>query len=287
MSLTFINHKEFQQDVLQWERNLPEVDAFVGVPRSGVLPAALLALRRNVRLVPLDTLLSQPTRCIAMAALRDSNPAVKNRKPVNGSIMVVDDCCSQHASTMKNLKAKLKRCPLKVHFGAVYQAEETSELDFVHRTIPQPRLFEWNFFRHRDMRDSMWDIDGALCDDWSGAKEKFDTEAYESHLKNTKPLYIPERQIYAVCTNRLSRWIPQTRQWLQHNKVNYQQLLMSPYNDVDDRDQHDKPRGLTKGKIYAQHNDAKLFVESDIRQARVIAVASGKPVLAIDEMRLL
>jgi orotate phosphoribosyltransferase len=288
--LTFINHKQLLADMLAWERHLPKVDAFIGVPRSGLLVSSFLALRRNVRHIPLGLLKADPTNCIARCPLRDNNPAMikgKHLKPITGNVMVVDDCVSQNAHTLKQLRAAFKDHPLNIYYGAVYRAEETKAVDFFYKEVPQPRMFEWNFFRHWNMHKTMWDMDGAICDDWAGKKEKFAQTEYQKHLGNAKPLYIPEHPILAVCTNRLSRWRPQTRNWLQRHDVKYVELEMSPYPDHDARDAGDNPRGQNKGYLYKKDPEAELFVESDIRQSRVIREISGKPVLSIDEMVLL
>lgn len=284
--MTFVNYKQLLDDLAAWEPRLPEVDAFVGVPRSGMIAATWLALRRNVRLVPLNLLETDPAGCIASSSLRGNNLAIRQRwRPDTGTVMIVDDSCNLQ-TTMWGLRQRLRYVPLKIYYAAVYRSGKADSVDFCCREIPQPRMFEWNFFRHFQLDLTMWDMDGAICADWVGQKEKHAPAEYQQHLAAARPYYVPERSIYAVCTNRLPRWRTQTQHWLARYHVDYQQLLMSPYQDHEERDNRDVPRGTAKGKLYKEHEKAQLFVESDVAQAEVIARCANKLVLALDVMRL-
>jgi hypothetical protein len=289
--LTFISYQRLTADVLAWERLLPTVDAVVGVPRSGILPATLLALRRNIRLVTLESLLADPQRCIELAPIRGNNPLVKHHpKPLVHKLLIVDDSCSQDVATLSRLRERLNevRLPFQVYLGVLYAEESTGlqelPVDYVYRIVPKPRLFEWNFFRHYDMHYAMWDIDGAICADWRGREEESPAE-YERHIREAPPLYVPERPVGAVCTNRLPCWRAQTAEWLARHHVQYQELLMSPYATPQDRREHDRPRGSAKARTFAA-SPCQLFIESDADQAHWIARESGRPVLCLDEMRL-
>jgi len=285
--LTYITYDQFLQDILAFDEKIPEVDAFVGIPRSGLIPATILALQRNVRLTPLQLLYNQPVNCIFKTKLRSNNPAVKRRpKHIQGRICIIDDCCSAEMSTMNEVKRKIANldCPLKIIYASVYRAAKTCNIDYYHRQVPQPRMFQWNFFRHFNMHYTMWDMDGAICEDWT-KKEADDVEAYAKFVQEAKPKVIPEHPILAVVTNRLPRWSTHTKKWLEHHEVLPHRLVMSPYKDTTQRDAKDKPRGSYKARVY-KDSCACLFVESDVRQARVIANGSGKVVLTLDENRL-
>ena len=55
--MNFVSVQQLYDDMAAWERTLPHFDAVCGVPRSGMIPAAYISLRRNIRLVELTDLL--------------------------------------------------------------------------------------------------------------------------------------------------------------------------------------------------------------------------------------
>lgn len=286
-ALKFVSYRQLLTDLESWERRLPAVDGVVGVPRSGVLVASYLSLRRNIRLVPLDLLLRDPAGCLEKSPLRASNPAMKEKhfKPLTGRILVVDDCVSQHGMTMQELREKLKETPLQIQYGAVYRAAETTLVDHFFCEIPQPRMFEWNFFRHWNMHFSMWDIDGALCEDWTGVEDN-QPESYLQHLASAKPLYIPEQPIHSVVTHRLEKYRALTETWLRQHRVKYTNLIMCAASSPEQRRKKYAPRGAFKAEVYAMYDDAKLFVESSLKEALVVKQQTRKPVLSIETMSL-
>ena len=77
----------------------------------------------------------------------------------------------------------------------------------------------------------------------------------------------------------------QTENWLRRHGVKYARLIMHPAETPEARRAaHDHAE--RKAAAYAKASKARLFVESDVRQARKIHEISGKSVLCIDTMEM-
>ena len=91
----------------------------------------------------------------------------------------------------------------------------------------------------------------------------------------------------ALITSRLEKYRPETEDWLSKHGVQYKSLIMMPYATKAER-LAGIPHGLWKAERYREIMDeCALFVESDERQARQIAGATGARVLSIESMQML
>jgi len=285
--VNFVSFRQFYDDIATWERELPYFDAICGIPRSGLIPAAYIALRRNIRMVELTDLLREPEGAITRAPLRKTNPIVRDNRKFGNRLLIVDDSSSDRSVTIAGLREQLAaQTALNVSYAAVYRASERSKVDYFFREVPQLRMFEWNWFRHWQLKTALLDMDGVLCEDWSGPPEQNNDPAFRNHLRTAKSLYLPDVPVRSIVTSRLERYRAEIMQWLESHGVQYSRLIMHPARSPEER------RALgdhasRKAKAYIQSPDSSLFVESDIRQARVIHEQSNRPVLCTDSMELL
>jgi uncharacterized HAD superfamily protein len=284
--MNFVSWAQFHQDIAAWERSLPAFDAVCGVPRSGLVPASYIALRRNIRFVELSDLLRQPDGAIQRAAMRDSNPIVKHNRPYGNRLLIVDDSSSDRSVTFNELREKLKdQTSLLISYGAVYRAAPTSQLDHYYREVPFPRIFGWNWCRHFQMKTALLDMDGVLCEDWKHRPEMNNDPEFVQHMDTVKPLYIPDWPVYGVVTSRLERYRQQTEAWLRRHQVFYRHLVMHPASTPEERRKMND-HAERKAAMYHKLKDASLFVESDARQAEKIYKLTQRPVLCVDTMSM-
>lgn len=286
--MNFVSMDEFYKDISAWERKLPHFDAVIGIPRSGMIPAAYLAVRRNIRLIELNDLLSEPAGAIERAPIRNTNPIIKYNKPCGNRVLIVDDSSSDESVTISALRQQLsEQTALDISYGVVYRASETSKVDYFYREVPLPRMFGWNWYRHWWLQHAMCDMDGVLCEDWPGTPEVSGDDARTlDHLVNVKPLYIPDVPIRAIVTSRLEKYRPQTKAWLKEHGVRYGNLIMHPATSPEDR-RFMRDHAERKASAYAGAPTSVLFVESDITQATTIHTLTKRPVLCTDTMTML
>lgn len=285
--MNFVSFRQFYADIAVWERELPHFDAVCGIPRSGMIPAAYIAMRRNIRLVELADLLREPEGAISRSVIRKTNPIVRYKRKFGNRLLIVDDSSSDQSVTISGLREQLAgQTTLDISYAAAYRASANSKVDYFFREVPQLRMFEWNWFRHWRLPTALLDMDGVLCEDWKGPPEKDDDPAFREHLRNVRPLYLPDVPIRSVVTSRLERYRAETANWLERYGVQYKHLVMHPAKTPEAR-RAAGDHAKRKAQAYMQKSDASLFVESDIRQARIIHEHSKRPVLCTDTMELL
>lgn len=279
--LNFVSWPEFFKDVVAFEKRLPAFDAICGVPRSGLFPASYIAMTRNIRLVDYQHLMQETNLCIATATiyLRESNPIVRNNKPIGKKLLVIDDSSSADSVTVRHIKETVAKQihNVDITYAAVYRASEKSEVDLWYKTIPQPRIFEWNWLRNWKMASAMFDMDGVLCEDWLG-DELNEGIKYKQHLLDAKPLYIPQVPIQAVVTNRLEKYRQETTDWLKKHGVKCNQLIMHPAQTPQER-RAANDYAKRKAEAYMQRPGALVFVESCSNQSAQIRELTSRPVL--------
>ena len=280
----FVNMKTLCDDVYSWEKQLLEFDAVCGISRSGLLPASMIAMLRNIRMVDLDQLIQNPDTAVANAPLRSNNPLL--RKPVGNRVLIVDDSSSYHGVTVTDLREKLANRK-DTFFGAVYGSPGSNKLDFCYKEIPHPRMFEWNFKRNFLLGQCLLDMDGVICKDYVNRRPETDRdpEFYE-HLKNVQPLYLPGHKVLGIVTSRLERYREETEDWLKRHGVSYGYLKMNPSSSPEER------RMLCnhaehKAKAYKDEPKAIAFIESSFSQAKAIFQLTFKPVICTDTMTLI
>lgn len=279
-----MNYKSYAQltrDIRAWSTQLPtDIVAVAGVPRSGLIPAAQLALLRNIHLVTLDDLRRgrQPWK----ERLRRGVPG----KPGQHTVLVVDDTIDRGV-TLQGIRNELNGGS-NVLFGAVYYRRALPGIvDYAFEHVPHPRVFEWNLFHCAQLRRCCLDMDGVLCQDWTGVEEDSGPglTAYLKHLEHAEQFYQCTMPMYAVVTARLEKYRSETEAWLMRHGIKYGELIMSPHETASKRRQA-SDHALRKAEYFASNSAAHLFIESSKHQAITIQKVAGKPVLCSTTMEL-
>jgi uncharacterized HAD superfamily protein/adenine/guanine phosphoribosyltransferase-like PRPP-binding protein len=254
-----------------------DLDLIVGVPRSGLLAANLLALMGNVHLSDLDSYL--------VGRVYTPGRTKAHSLPAKGQgqrkVLVLDDSISTGAS-LREVRQRIAAAGLgdKVIFAAVYGTDRThEECDLVFEVVPQPRIFQWNFMHHVALERACVDIDGVLCHD-PAEEDNDDGVAYTEFLLTARPLFAMTRPIGALVTSRLEKYRPQTEAWLEQTGIRYHELVMLDLPSKAER-QRLGAHGTFKADYY-RRSPFDLFIESENAQAMTIARLSGKPVLCLE-----
>ncbi len=254
-----------------------DLDLVVGVPRSGLLAANLLALMLNVRLTDLDSYVEGRVYMSGITKASGMREATSDRRKV----LVIDDSIFS-GGAMTTARKRVEAAGLKdeVIFAAVYGLSQSQPpADLVFETVPGPRIFQWNFMHHESLEQSCVDIDGVLCHDPT-QDENDDGPAYLKFMMEARPLYHVSRPIGTLVTSRLEKYRPQTEAWLASIGLSYNRLIMLNLPSKAERQRLDA-HGSFKADHYRQ-SDAILFIESENRQAQTIARIAGKPVLCLE-----
>jgi uncharacterized HAD superfamily protein len=256
--------------------NLKQYDLVVGIPRSGMVPAYMLALRLNLPVIDIDGFLA-------------GNPPIGGRrleladhKTIN-NILVVDDSI-RFGGQLQKVKEKLQQKPeFKYGYCTPFATSENKHfVDHSFELIDKPRIFQWNIMHSWIYEYSCVDIDGVLCDDPS-AEENDDGEKYIHFLLHAPLKYKPAVAVHTLVTNRLEKYRPQTEKWLSEKGIKYKELLML---DLPDRATRVRMGnyGSFKASVYEKKKDALLFIESDYNQSFKINELTGRAVFCVDQM---
>jgi uncharacterized HAD superfamily protein len=256
-----------------------DVDLVVGIPRSGMLAANLLALHLNLALTDLDGFVSGRImgsglqrkgigkRCRSIAECRKA--------------LIVDDSILS-GSEMERARKVVNQSGLEskaIYLAAFCTKDNRYQVDIALDICPTPRAFEWNLMHGHILPQCCVDIDGVLCVDPT-PEQNDDGENYEHFLRNAVPLNRPTAKIGVLVTSRLQKYRGQTQEWLARNEIRYGELVMMDYPSMKER-QAARAYAQFKADIYRSRGSA-LFVESSNELSREIARLSGKPTLCTE-----
>lgn len=259
------------------------IDLVVGVPRSGMIAAYLIALYLNLPCVDVDGMLRNDEIVCGNTKRRHSWINVCSDAK---NILIVEDSTNTGQSILE-IKEKLVGTGYenKVTYLAVYACNPgINQVDYYFEYIEPPRMFEWNYMHHDYLINACFDIDGVLCEDPT-AEQNDDGEKYKKFIRNAEPRFIPTKKIGTLVTSRLEKYREDTEWWLNENGIEYDRLIMMQYATKEERIARGN-HGEFKGENYKKIKSASLFVESDPMQAEVIAKISGKMVYCVGNQQV-
>lgn len=274
------NIADLNQVILKRLNILPrDFDLIVGIPRSGMLPANLLALYLNRPYTDIDSFLNGH---IYKAGERGQFFDINAYKKV----LVVDDSIAS-GSALKKSRERLAELEQKfdIKYCVIYLVPGKEKMvDYYFEEVPLPRYFQWNVFNHTTLEKACFDIDGVLCIDPT-EEQNDDGEKYIDFILNAPPLFIPGAKIGTIVTSRLEKYRPQTEEWLKKYNVKYKELVMLDLPNKEAR---------VRAGNHAQHKAKTfgsgpfvLFIESDFSQALEINRITKKPVLCTENFEMI
>ena len=279
----FRSINDLNKAIISGLHKLPrDVGLIVGIPRSGLLAANIIALHLNLPMTDLDGLLEGR---IIDCGNRIKQSGYNKRKLFSKKILVVDDSILL-GNTMLKTKQRISAAALNndLIYCAIYTSPNTRTIvDIYFEVIRGDRIFEWNVMHSKVMTQSCVDIDGVLCVDPT-EEENDDGERYRHFLLNTKPLRIPSVKINSLVTCRLEKYRSLTEKWLQTYGVEFEKLIMMDLPNKEARKASGRHASF-KAEAY-QSTKVRLFIESNYRQAAEIAKITNKPVLCTDAMQM-
>lgn len=263
-----------------------DFDLIVGVPRSGMLPATLLALYLNLPLTDIDSYINKRVTSggqrLAASKRRLGDALSKGPRKV----LIIDDSLFS-GNAMSIVKEKINQMGKledKVLYAVIYiHPQQVSKVDIWLECI-ESRVFEWNILNHNILTNSCVDIDGVLCRDPS-EKENDDASEYLHFLKTVSPLNQPAFEIGWLVTSRLEKYRKVTEQWLSEHRIAYKNLVMLNLPTKEERIAR-SCHAEFKANVYKK-TAAILFIESSSRQAIEIARLSHRPVFCNETREML
>lgn len=287
MSIQYLNFRSLSQLELAMQelakRTPVSVDLIVGVPRSGLLAASILALQLNVELTDVSGYLTGRTLGSGVRPRRSGGlaPGEETRT------LLVDDSVLAGVEITK-IKKRLQQAGMLegVMTAAPFVSSRGKHMvDMYAEVVEPPRAFAWNILHlPGHLKRACVDIDGVLCLD-PLPEDNDDGPNYVRFLESAHPLFLPSTPVKAVVTSRLERYRAKTEEWLAAHDVRYEKLMMLDSIDAATR-RAEGLHGKFKASAYTA-SGADLFIESDHVQALEIARLSGRQVFAVDRREML
>lgn len=259
-----------------------DVDLVVGISRSGLLPANMIALALNLPFADIEGFVHGRI----LSRSHTSRPDLSDRLAGDFRRVLVIDDNVRSGESMRQAKRALAELPDQGRFlfCAVYgEADPHPDVDLVIEAVSAPHVFQWSIMHHSIVEKCCFDIDGVLCFDPT-YQENDDGERYAEFLNVARPLFTPTHRLGHLVTSRLERYRPQTEAWLAAQGIEYGKLWMLDLPSAAARRKAGL-HGRFKAEVF-RALDAVLFIESEERQAIEIAKLSGKPVLSIETQRI-
>lgn len=275
--MIYITYEDLCRDVRENIKKIPhDICGVIGCPRSGMMPATIIAEHFNVGL-------STPDTVIALGSVQDALSAHGRRRlRETGSkkLLVVEDTCGR-GSALLSAKEKMKHKAFdgyELIFLVVYLEGRCDRCfpDIWLRDIREEAkdgpfgwaIYEWNLFSHGKLTErTLFDLDGVICEE---PPDERCVPEYEAYIQNPVPKYIPDTYCVHICTYRLLKYADMTVSGLSKLGIKICDLQMATGRDC--------PAWKFKAKYYKDENWL-LFVESSDKQARMIYELTGKPVI--------
>ncbi len=256
-----------------------DIDCIVAIPRSGIIPAILISLYKNLPFYELHSFVSGQI-CGGGERLKTYNLESYNK------ILVVDDSLWS-GNSLSNAKEELAKVKLSYEYiyAAIYVKPGSEKLiDISFELLDIPRVFQWNLFHHYLLKNACLDLDGVLCVD-PRDDENDDGENYLNFLTAAKPLYIPTVEINTIVSCRLEKYRQLTEAWLHSHNIKFNNLILLDLPDKDARTKWNK-YGEFKAEIY-EKSTCCLFIESSLQQAKIISNLTNKAVICTENFELI
>ena len=142
-----------------------DIDLVVGIPRSGLMVASIIALYLNIPFVDIRSYLDEAE--LVTGTTRKCKTWIKNISEAK-HVLIIDDSVSS-GKAIKDVKEKIETCRLcntKHTYLAIYGlAASYHKVDICFEVCEQPRMFEWNYMHHWALEYCCMDIDGVVCED--------------------------------------------------------------------------------------------------------------------------
>lgn len=243
-----------------------------GIPRSGMLPATVIATHLHLPLYELRET-GQLTRLGHGSRGRVFGFPSESPGSRAGPMAVVDDTLYNGAA-MRQARAHLARLKRRAVFAVVYaRPEAAAVVDVFVRLLNSPHLLEWNLTNNGPFvgfaanpvyrGGAALDLDGVVVHD------------SESGGRTGTPYLVPRTQpCKLIATGRRERHRAETASLLHRVGAKWEQLAMLPDGTPDDAEfiaRH-------KAKHYAA-SECGFFIESDPVQAELIFRLAGKPTI--------
>ena len=217
-----INYKKYSDLVRLIKKNIYKIedfDLFVGIPRSGLLPANIMALYLNK---PVCTVSELRYKIVPQNGFSRQI----ERKEKFQKILIVDDSINTGKS-INYVKDLLKDTNFNITFCAVYATEKATQLvDIFFEVVPKPRIFQWNYLNNSILLSSAVLFEGVIC---KNLKKNNSMINLEKNLEKVKANIFFNAKLKIIFTGYSINTAPLITKWLNNNNIYYEKIIYNFY----------------------------------------------------------
>ncbi len=271
-----------------------DIDAVLGIARSGLLPATQIAVMLHRPIYAVGTFETNPAAIIHCGGGWRMSGTFPHTTASPDKLLIVDDTAWRGTAMERIKRLAAQRWPEATVLSAVIYAHSQTLhlLDFAACSYDGVHYLEWNLFNtgHVDPAAGgglVSDLDGIFCPDIA-PEDDDDGPRYLAAIRNARVIQRPNRRpVPVIVTARLEKYRAATQSWLRRVGIHWQRLVMGPWKTRAERNRG-WPENVVKLKSEAYLKSGfNLFVESDPLLARRILERTGKPVLCPQMGRVL
>ena len=259
-------------------RNLPklprDIDIVVGVPRSGMLVANLIALYLDLPFTDLDSFIDGRTyRTGRRGALHGSKTGHMVK------VLIVDDSIGS-GHEMISIKKQLQNSKKDNHeyvFLAAYSMPDSHHhADYVFEILPA-HCFQWNIMNHPRVERSIVELDSLL---WAPSRTEHESRQASLNLFDLTAAIRPSREIGTLITRYTEDERAKVYEWLEINHIKYRQLVMNKATASSSV-------AYNRFKSHMiRESSSTLFFEGSNDSASYISTLAGRPVFSTQTMEM-
>ncbi len=249
-----------------------------GVPRSGLLPANLIALYLNLPLTDIEGLKNDRLINSGHRKLRSSiHNSSKNK------VLVVDDCIGR-GTQIRILKENLSHLTDKfdISYMVPYVTPGMENLvDIWLERLALRRIFQWNILHSHLIEKSCVDIKILT----NSQSKSLSNEEFLSHISDNKPPNTtPTYTIGHLITNIPDKYHAKVATWLGNHDIKFDKLITNRAPGEENSTKNDYIRFKSN---YYVNSGAYLSFEWDLESATRLSKLSGKPVFCLSNWQLI
>jgi adenine/guanine phosphoribosyltransferase-like PRPP-binding protein len=252
-------------DIRMWLNSLSsDFDIVVGIPRSGLMTASIIAIEFGKPLSTPDQII-QGKYWITRTNTSELKIDVDNAK-----ILLVDDSAGT-GTTMEEARELINtnKPYIEIITAATYVSDPSEPYYYYKRFKKQQPILVRALMHNSFIPPVAFDMDGVICEDYAG-------QEYHGFLMNAKPHKIPIYTIDFIITGRKRKYQQETLDWLQQYNVKWKVLLMCP---------EDETTISFKSRMIRKYKPG-IFVESNPAEAKEINRRTGVLVICIGDEKL-
>lgn len=157
--MNYRNIDDLNHCILQHLSILPrDFDLIVGIPRSGMFPANLLALYLNLPVTDLDSFRNGH---IYQTGERGKT---FNMTHIRKVLVVDDSIATGNAINKCRTLLKALNDNYEIKYCAIYSVpEHTRSVDYHFEILDYPRFFQWNIMNHGILKKHVWILTGFFA----------------------------------------------------------------------------------------------------------------------------